>query len=143
MRTWNGVQGAEREKGRAWWPRGRGAQSAEGSRKWGVVRALRLGEGGQEVGTREWKVRILKKPGVWGLGGRGGAWAWERWESGGGCGRRGGRREGVDSLGPSEGTLWTAKDEVGKWCPVWGGLRGPLFDSSGGPGIPDPQVGNF
>lgn len=48
------------------------------------------------MGTREWKVRILKKPGVWGLGGR--AWAWERWEYQGRVWPPWREEEGVDSL---------------------------------------------
>ena len=77
----NGVKGQKEKRGRAWWPEVR-CPECGGKREvgGGVVSALRLGEGGQEVGGREWKARILKKPGVWGLGGRGGegAWAWER-----------------------------------------------------------------
>lgn len=119
-------QGAEREKRACVVARGEvpGVRREAGSG--GVVRALRLGEGGQEVGAREWRVRILKKPGVWGLGGRGGGlgvgkmgvWGrvWPPWRGGG---------RGVDSLGPSRGPSGLLRT-VGKWCPVLGGLEDPV-----------------
>lgn len=116
-------QGAEREKRACVVARGEVPRVQRGG-KWGGSEGPEIGRGGQEVGTREWKVRILKKPGGVGAAGGEGAWAWERWESGGGCGRRGGEEGGVDSLGPSR-DLWTAKDGW-KVCPVWGGLEDPV-----------------
>lgn len=59
------------------------------------------------------------------MGGEG-AWAWERWESVGGCGRSSGEEGGVWAASGYLRGPYGLPRTVGKWCPVWGDLEHPV-----------------
>ena len=132
-------QRAEREKRACVVARGEVPRVRREAGSGGVVRALRLGEGGQEVGGREWKARILKKPGVWGLGGRGGGLGvGENGSLGAGVAAVAERREGCGQPRAIQGTLWTAKDGW-KVVPSLGRPGGPCSTHLEGLAFPTPE----